>query len=61
MTTPERIVALLAPFYDQADAHVWLYSPQALLGGGVPVDLIRKGRAADVLAVVYQLRDGVHI
>jgi uncharacterized protein (DUF2384 family) len=52
---------LLAPFYGMDMAHVWLLTPQPLLDGAVPLDLIRKGDGHRVLAIIHQLRDSVHV
>jgi hypothetical protein len=55
------IVEQLADFYDPQEARVWLYSRQKLLQGAIPADLIREGRAAEVIAMIDQLRDSVHV
>lgn len=52
---------LLEPLYDTSGAWQWLHTAQALLGGAVPVDLIRNGEASRVLVAIQQLRDSVHI
>lgn len=52
---------LLAPLYSPEDARQWLESPQSLLGGRVPMDLIREGRTGNVRAVLMPLYDSVHI
>ena len=56
----EYIVDLLSDLYDQPDEiRIWLFSRQKLLGGQIPLDLIRDGRTEDVIAVIDQLRDSV--
>jgi len=57
----DRYVDLLLPFYDQDQARQWLHTGQPLLGGAVPVDLIRNGQAQRVLALIFQLRDGAYV
>ena len=57
----EYIVEQLADFYEPQEARLWLFSRQRLLGGGTPAELIQAGRAADVIAVIDQLRDSVHV
>lgn len=56
----EYIIDQLSDFYEPADARLWLFSPQALLSGSSPADLIRAGRIDDVLRLVAQLRESVH-
>jgi len=55
------IVEQLADFYDPKEARVWLYSRQRLLQGAIPAELIREGKATEVIAVIDQLRDSVHV
>jgi uncharacterized protein (DUF2384 family) len=56
----EYIVDLLSDLYQQPDEiRLWLFSRQKLLGGQVPLDLIRDGKTEDVIAVIDQLRDSV--
>ena len=57
----EYIVEQLADFYEPQEARLWLYSRQKLLDGAIPAELIREGKAAEVIAVIDQLRDSVHI
>lgn len=63
--TAARFIALfrnLSAIYDLAGAIDWCESPQQLLAGQKPIDLLisEKG-AAEVDAVVARLRDGVHV
>lgn len=60
-----RIITLLQKLgdvYDLAGAIRWCESPQQLLDGQKPIDMVisEKG-AAEVDVVVDRLRDGVHI
>ncbi|HUB48954.1 MAG TPA: hypothetical protein VMB73_28595 [Acetobacteraceae bacterium] len=57
----EYIVDQLADLYEPRDARLWLFSRQKLLRGEIPADLLQKGRAGDVIAVIDQLRDGVYV
>ena len=56
----EYIVELLADFYQPDEAHRWFLSPQKLLDGSVPLDLIRQGRIDEVLRLAGQLREAVY-
>lgn len=55
------IVEQLADIYQPDEARLWLFSPQRLLAGSKPIDLIRAGSFQDVLKVVHQLREGVYL
>jgi len=61
----ERLINLfrnLGGLYDLAGAIAWCESPQPLLDGQKPVDmLISDNGAAEVDALVARLRDGVHV
>lgn len=57
----EYIADQLSDFYEPADVRLWLFSRQKLLNGEIPAELIQKGRANEVIAVIDQLRDGVFI
>jgi hypothetical protein len=58
-TPPETIGALLERLYPtEAERTEWLWAPQPLLDGAVPIKLIGSGRAADVHAVLKRLADG---
>jgi hypothetical protein len=56
----EYIVDQLGDLYEPDEARLFLFSRQKLLDGRSPAELIREGRAGDVLALVGQLRDGVY-
>jgi uncharacterized protein (DUF2384 family) len=56
------IVELLSDLYDHPDEiRLWLFSRQKLLGGQIPIELIRSGKTEDVIAVIDQLREGVFV
>jgi hypothetical protein len=57
----EYIADQLSDYYEPADVRLWLFSRQELLDGRRPADLIQEGRAAEVIAVIDRLRDGVFL
>ena len=57
----EYIVELLADFYEPREARQWIFSPQKLLSGAVPAELIREGRIDEVLRLAGQLRESAYI
>lgn len=57
----EYIVDQLSDFYEPNEARLWIFSPQKLLGGASPAELIQSGRIDEVLRLVNQLRDAVHL
>lgn len=57
----EYIVDQLSDIYEPTDARLWIYSPQRLLAGRTPADLIQEGRSQEVIDMVNQLRDGVFL
>lgn len=57
----EFIIDQLSDIYEPQEARMWLYSPQRLLGNRSPAELIQEGRSQEVITVVNQLRDSVHI
>jgi len=57
----EYIVDELSDFYEPHDARLWLFSPQKLLGGAKPADLIQAGKTEEVMELIDQLRDGVYM
>jgi hypothetical protein len=57
----EYIVDLLADYYQPDEARQWIFSPQKLLSGATPAGLIREGRIDEVLRLVGQLREAVHL
>jgi len=57
----EYIIDQLADFYEPNEARQWIFAPQKLLAGGSPAELISTGRIEDVMRLVGQLRDAVHM
>ena len=57
----EYIVEQLADFYEPQEARLWLYSRQKLLNAAISAELIRDGKAQEVIAVIDQLSDSVHV
>jgi len=57
----EFIVDLLSDFYEPNEARLWLFSPQKLLQGVSPAELIKKGQIDEVRRIVSQLRDAVYL
>lgn len=55
-------ITQLDEFYTAKDAVAWCESPQALLGGKRPLELLMtKGGTEQVAAVIARLRDGAFI
>jgi len=52
------LISELSEVYDPAEAHIWLFSPNKLLSGQRPVDLIKERKIEDVLRVIALLKDG---
>jgi len=57
----EFIIDQLSEFYEPNEARQWIYSPQKLLGGDSPAELIQDGRIDDVRRLVNQIRDAVYL
>lgn len=57
----EYIIDQLADFYTPNEARQWIFAPQKLLTGESPANLIRTGRIDEVMRLVGQLRDAVHL
>jgi uncharacterized protein (DUF2384 family) len=57
----EFIVDQLSDFYGPNEARQWIFSPQKLLKGVSPAELIREGRIEEVRRLVNQLRDAVYV
>jgi transcriptional regulator with XRE-family HTH domain len=57
----EFIIDQLADFYEPRETRQWIFSPQRLLGGVSPAELIREGRIEEVRRLVDQLRDAVYL
>lgn len=57
----EYVVERLREFYeDPNDARLWLFSPQKLLGGRKPADLIEEGNMDEVRAFINDLSGVVY-
>jgi hypothetical protein len=57
----EQIADRLASLFTVAELTQWLVSPQPLLDGAIPADLLAKGRDAEVLRVLDQIGDGAYL
>jgi transcriptional regulator with XRE-family HTH domain len=57
----EYVIDELADFYEPNEARQWIFAPQKLLAGASPAELIRTGRIDEVMRLVRQLRDAVHL
>ena len=57
----EYIIDQLADFYEPNEARQWIFAPQKLLAGASPAELIQNGRIDEVMRLVGQLRDAVHL
>ncbi len=51
----------LADLYEPDEARIWFFAPQKLLDGVSPAALIREGRIDQVMLLVNQLREAVHM
>lgn len=54
-------LALATELYTDAELAVWLTSPQPLLEGWTPLQLLGCGKAADLLRVMQALDAGVYL
>lgn len=55
------VIEALGDLYEPREALSWLVSPQPLLGGKVPADLLlTEEGSAEVVRAVSQLQDSVH-
>jgi len=57
----EYVVDQLADLYEADEARMWLLSRQKLLAGEIPAELIRQHRTDEVIKVIRQILDGVHV
>lgn len=57
----EFIVDQLSDFYEPNEARQWIFSPQKLLNGASPAELIEDGQIDEVRRLVNQLRDAVYV
>ncbi|SMG09139.1 MbcA/ParS/Xre antitoxin family protein [Paraburkholderia susongensis] len=55
------IIERLAGVYSPSEARRWIRTPQRLLDGATPEELIRKGRITEIMRLIDQLRDGTHL
>jgi transcriptional regulator with XRE-family HTH domain len=55
------LISELSEFYDPPEANIWLFSPNKLLFGKRPVDLIKEKKIDEVLRVIAQLKDGAFV
>lgn len=55
------VVEQLADLYEPSEARQWLFSRQKLLDGKRPAELIQQGKTEEVIHVIKQLLEGVHI
>ena len=58
---PEQITIRLSVHYTPDEARAWLDAPHPQLGCERAIDLIRNGRAAEVLAVIDRLDHAVFV
>jgi hypothetical protein len=57
----EEIGELLEELYPDGAGDEWLDSPQKLLGGRTPGELLGQDRAEDVLRLLRQISDGAYL
>lgn len=57
----EYVVDQLSDLYEPDEARHWLFSPQKLLKGRSPAELIQEDQIDDVMKLVNQLRDAVYM
>jgi uncharacterized protein (DUF2384 family) len=55
-----ELVELLSELYEPAEIEVWLKTPQLLLDGSRPLDLIKAGRESEVISVLRSLLEGTY-
>ena len=57
----EFIIDQLSDIYEPQEARLWLYAPQRVFANQSPAELISDGRSQEVVTIVNQLRDSVHV
>jgi uncharacterized protein (DUF2384 family) len=57
----QRIMTALAVYYTEEEARLWLCSPQRLLDGKTPSDMIEGGHVNRVWQVIDQLDSGAFL
>lgn len=55
------LTALLREFYTDAEAFVWLTTPQPQFDGAVALNMIAAGRANDLILSLRRMADGVYL
>ena len=60
MSELRKIIDRLGERYELKDAMIWLESPQKLLDGQIPAEMILAGRAAEVHELLDQFDSGAH-
>lgn len=61
MTINEQIAAHLNQLYDPDGAQEWLASPQKLLDGAIPAQLIERGEGQRVLDLLEEIASGAYL
>jgi uncharacterized protein (DUF2384 family) len=61
LSTLAYIVGRLEEYYEPSEVRMWLHAPHPQLSGERAIDVIRSGRAEDVLQVIQRLDDGVYL
>lgn len=54
-----QIENLFGDLYAAEEVETWLRTPQSLLDGRRPIDLIEAGRGETVIEAVHEILDGV--
>lgn len=57
----EFIIDQLSSLYAPNEARLWVFSPQKMLGGDSPAELIKEGDIKKVRSFVNQLVDSIYI
>ena len=50
---------LFGDIYGADEVQVWLTTPQSVLDGGRPIDLIESGQSDAVIRAVHEILDGI--
>lgn len=58
---PSDWLPILLEFYENEEAAEWLNAPHEMLGGEVPLDVIRDGRQEEVAEIVHLLESGAYV
>ena len=54
-----HIEKLFGDLYAAEEVEAWLQTPQSVLDGGRPIDLIEAGQGDTVVEAVHEILDGV--